>query len=62
MEITTEIEMSNKQLTIPGLPVPQQKVKKPTLEKRLRDLEIKVLSLEMELTLIKLQLEDAIRW
>ena len=52
--------MSNcdKQLSIPGLPVPKPKSKKLTAEERLASLETRVVSLELELTLLRIQLED----
>ena len=49
--------MSNRQLSIPGLPVPKPKVKKSTTEERVTNLETRVLTLELELTLIRLQLD-----
>ena len=48
----------DKQLSIPGLPVPVPKSKPLTHDERIATLESRVLCLELELTLIRLQLEQ----
>ena len=54
--------MSNcdKQLSIPGLPLPGPKLEKPKAgtKEKLANLEFRVLALELELTLLRIQLED----
>lgn len=51
--------MSDKQLTIPGLEPPVKTPKKPAnqLEKRVANLEARVLALEVENTLLNIDLE-----
>jgi hypothetical protein len=52
-----------KQLSIPGLPVPEPKAKpiseQAQLALRLNDLESRVLKLELELSLLKIQMDKA---
>jgi hypothetical protein len=47
----------NKQLSIPGLPVPETKTKKPTAEERLASLENRMLKLELEVLLLRILVE-----
>lgn len=51
----------SKQLTIPGLELSSSPPKKPKVstQEKIASLEKRVLSLELETTLIRLQLEDA---
>jgi len=49
--------MSDKQLAIPGLPIPKIKEKKPTQDERINELASRVLRLELEVALLGLQLE-----
>jgi len=52
--------MSNKQLSIPGLPVPEPKLEKlkASTKERLANLESRVLALELDITLLRLQLDE----
>lgn len=52
--------MSNKQLSIPGLPTPGPKIEKPRVspKERLANLESRVLALELDVTLLRIQLEQ----
>ncbi len=47
--------MENKQLSIPGLPTPE--TKKPTIEERLANLESRMLTLELEVSLLRILME-----
>lgn len=49
--------MLNKQLSIPGLPVPEPKIKKSTTEERLASLESRILALALELSLLRILME-----
>ncbi len=49
--------MSDRQLSIPGLPVPGPKTKKPTIEERLANLESRMLALELEESLLQILME-----
>ena len=47
----------DKQLSIPGLPVPEPKVKKPMTEGHLASLESRILKLELEVSLLRILVE-----
>ncbi len=49
--------MLDKQLSIPGLPIPEPKEKKPTAEERLASLESRMLKLELEVSLLRILME-----
>lgn len=47
----------DKQLSIPGLPTPERKVKKPATEEKIDALESRLLRLELELSLLRILVE-----
>jgi len=49
--------MASKQLSIPGLPDPKPKVKPPPQDERIASLESRILTLELELSLLKILME-----
>ncbi len=54
--------MLDKQLSIPGLPIPEPKEKKPTAEERLASLESRMLKLELEVSLLRILMEKGDKW
>ena len=50
-----------KQLPIPGLPVPEAKIRKLTAEERLADLTHRLLALELEVSLLRILMEKGDR-
>ncbi len=53
--------MASRQYPMQGLPPPEPKVTKPTSEERLAQLEERLLTLELEVTLLKIQMEKGAR-
>lgn len=49
--------IGDKQLSIPGLPAPEPKVKKPIAKEKLADLEIRIRYLELEVALLRIRLD-----
>ena len=50
--------MSSKQLSIPGLPATEPKEKRPMKAEHLSQLEGRILALELEVSLLRIQLDN----